>query len=322
MRVLITGGAGYIGSHLADRLLAEGHQVVALDNLSLGKIANIQHNLEHPGFRFVEGDILDKRLLEQLIEECEIIYHLAAVVGVKHVVSDPLQAIMTNVWGTGTVLRSACDHQCKVVLASSSEVYGKTIKAALAEDDDRVLGSTQISRWCYSTAKALDEHLALAYHRQRQLPVVIIRYFNSYGPRLDPQGYGSVVAKFANQALDDQPITVHGDGQQTRSFTYVDDTVQGSVLAGMVEAANGEVLNIARAEETSILRLAAMIKDMTDSSSDIVHVPHEREYGENFEDTSRRVPSVEKAERILGFKAEVPLAKGLEQTIGWFRSQR
>jgi len=322
MRVLITGGAGYIGSHLADRLLAEGHQVVALDNLSLGKIANIQHNLEHPGFRFVEGDILDKRLMEQLIEECEIIYHLAAVVGVKHVVSDPLQAIMTNVWGTGTVLRSACDHQCKVVLASSSEVYGKTIKAALAEDDDRVLGSTQISRWCYSTAKALDEHLALAYHRQRQLPVVIIRYFNSYGPRLDPQGYGSVVAKFANQALDDQPITVHGDGQQTRSFTYVDDTVQGSVLAGMVEAANGEVLNIARAEETSILRLAAMIKDMTDSSSDIVHVPLEREYGENFEDTSRRVPSVEKAERILGFKAEVPLAKGLEQTIGWFRSQR
>jgi UDP-glucose 4-epimerase len=184
------------------------------------------------------------------------------------------------------------------------------------------LGSTQISRWCYSTAKALDEHLALAYHRQRQLPVVIIRYFNSYGPRLDPQGYGSVVAKFTNQALDDQPITVHGDGQQTRSFTYVDDTVQGSVLAGMVEAANGEVLNIARAEETSILRLAEMIKDMTDSSSDIVHVPHEREYGEDFEDTSRRVPSVEKAERILGFKAEVPLAKGLEQTIGWFRSQR
>jgi UDP-glucose 4-epimerase len=322
MRVLITGGAGYIGSHLADRLLAEGHQVVALDNLSLGKIANIQHNLEHPRFRFVEGDILNKRLMEQLIEECEIIYHLAAVVGVKHVVSDPLQAIMTNVWGTGMVLQSACNHQRKVVLASSSEVYGKTMKSALAEDDDRVLGSTQISRWCYSTAKALDEHLALAYHRQRQLPVVIIRYFNSYGPRLDPQGYGSVVAKFTNQALDDQPITVHGDGQQTRSFTYVDDTVQGSVLAGMVEAANGEVLNIARAEETSILRLAEMIKDMTDSSSDIVHVPHEREYGEDFEDTSRRVPSVEKAERILGFEAEVPLAKGLEQTIGWFRSQR
>lgn len=322
MRVLITGGAGYIGSHLADRLLAEGHQVVALDNLSLGKLANIEHNLEHPHFRFVEGDILDKRLMEQLIGECEIIYHLAAVVGVKHVVSDPLQAIMTNVWGTGTVLQSACDHQCKVVLASSSEVYGKTMKSALAEDDDRVQGSTQVSRWCYSTAKALDEHLALAYHRQRQLPVVIIRYFNSYGPRLDPQGYGSVVAKFANQALDDQPITVHGDGQQTRSFTYVDDTVQGSVLAGMVEAANGEVLNIARAEETSILRLAEMIKDMTDSSSDIVHLPHEREYGENFEDTSRRVPSVEKAERILGFEAEVPLAKGLEQTIGWFRSQR
>lgn len=322
MRVLVTGGAGYIGSHLADRLLAEGHQVVVLDNLSLGKLANIEHNLEHPRFRFVEGDILDQKLADELTGESELVYHLAAVVGVKHVVTDPLRAMMTNVWGTGSILRSACHYQRKVVLASSSEVYGKTTNSHLAEDDDRILGSTQISRWSYSTAKALDEHLALAYHRQRQLPVVIVRYFNSYGPRLDPLGYGSVVAKFASQALDGQPITVHGDGQQTRCFTYIDDTVQGSVLAGTVEAANGEVLNIARAQETSILRLAEVIKQMTDSSSDIVYVPHEREYGEDFEDTRRRVPAVEKAERILGFKAEVPLAKGLEETISWFRSQR
>lgn len=322
MRVLVTGGAGYIGSHLTDRLLADGHEVVVLDNLSLGKLSNIEHNLEQPGFHFVEGDILDGSLTDEAIRGCQLVYHLAAVVGVKHVVSDPLQAIMTNVWGTGNVLRSACDHQRKVIVASSSEVYGRNRKASWAEADDRVLGSTHIPRWCYSTAKALDEHLALAYHRQRQLPAVIIRYFNSYGPRLDPLGYGSVVAKFVNQALDGQPITVHGDGQQRRCFTYIDDTVEGTVLAGTAEAANGEVLNIGRAEETSMLQLAEMIKEMTSSSSDIVLVPHEQEYGEDFEDPSRRVPAVQKAERILGFKAKVPLHKGLERTIDWFRSQR
>jgi len=322
MRVLVTGGAGYIGSHLVDRLLAKGDQVVVVDNLSLGKLGNIEHNLGNPHFRFVKGDVLDERLIEELIEECELVCHLAAVVGVKHVLADPLQAMMTNVWGTEKVLQSASNHGRKVVLASSSEVYGKSTKSPLAEDDDRFLGSTYISRWAYSTTKALDEYLALAYHRQRGLPVVIIRYFNSYGPRLDPRGYGSVVAKFINQALDGEPITVHGDGQQTRCFTYIDDTVEGTVLAATVEAANGEILNIARAEETKILKLAEMIKGMIGSSSDITLVPYEKEYGEDFEDSRRRVPAVGKAERILGFRAEVPLAEGLEQTIRWFRRGR
>ena len=322
MRVLVTGGAGYIGSHLVDRLLAKGDQVVVVDNLSLGKLGNIEHNLENPHFRFVKGDVLDERLIEELIEECELVCHLAAVVGVKHVLADPLQAMMTNVWGTRKVLQSASNHGRKVVLASSSEVYGKSTKSPLAEDDDRFLGSTYISRWAYSTTKALDEYLALAYHRQRGLPVVIIRYFNSYGPRLDPRGYGSVVAKFINQALDGEPITVHGDGQQTRCFTYIDDTVEGTVLAATVEAANGEILNIARAEETKIAKLAEMIKGMIGSSSDITLVPYEKEYGEDFEDSRRRVPAVGKAERILGFRAEVPLAEGLEQTIRWFRRGR
>lgn len=322
MKVLVTGGAGYIGSHLADRLLAEGHQVIVVDNLSLGKLANIENNLESPDFRFVEGDILDVRLMDELIGECELVFHLAAVVGVKHVLTDPLRAMMTNVCGTGSVLQSACQHGRKVVLASSSEVYAKSTKVPLDEDDDRLQGSTQVSRWCYSTAKALDEHLALAYHRQRDLPVVIIRYFNSYGPRLDPRGYGSVVAKFVNQALDGRPITVHGDGRQTRCFTYIDDTVEGTVLSATVEAANGEVFNIARAEETTVLHLAEIIKDMANSSSDITLVPYEQEYGDDFEDIRRRVPAVDKAERILGFRAQVPLAEGLEQTISSFRSGR
>ena len=322
MRVLITGGAGYIGSHLADRLLAQGNEVVVLDDLSLGKVANIEHNLENPHFRFVEGDILDANLTGQLVDECEAVYHLAAVVGVKHVVDDPLQTMMTNVWGTGIVLQAAVRTRRKVVIASSSEVYGKGTASPLKEEGDRILGPTHISRWCYAAAKAVDEHLALAYCRQRDLPVTIVRYFNSYGPRLDPRGYGSVVAKFVNQALDGRPITVHGDGQQTRCFTNVDDTVEGTVLAGEVDAARGEVLNIARAEETTILGLAQIIRDMTDSSSEIVIVPHELEYGEHFEDTRRRVPAVDKARRILGFSAKVSLVEGLTQTIDWFRGTR
>ncbi len=322
MRVLVTGGAGYIGSHLVDRLLADGHKVVVVDNLSLGKVANIEHNLKHSRFRFVEGDILDAHLIGNLADECDAIYHLAAVVGVKHVLNDPLQTMITNVWGTGVVLEAAARRRRRTVLASSSEVYGKDQAPRLAEDGDRLLGATQISRWCYATGKALDEHLALAYHHQKDLPVTIVRYFNSYGPRLDPQGYGSVVAKFVNQALDGRPITVHGDGQQSRCFTYIDDTVEGTVRAATADGASGEVLNIARAEETTIRRLAETVQDLTGSSSEIVSVPYQTEYGELFEDTRRRVPDVEKAREILGFEARVPLAEGLARTIGWFRNKR
>ena len=322
MRLLVTGGAGFIGSHLADRLLADGHNVVVLDDLSLGKMANIQHNLENSRFNFVEGDVLDAPLIGDLVDQCDTVYHLAAVVGVKHVLDDPLQTMITNVWGTGVVLEAASRTNRRVVLASSSEVYGKGRGSRLDEDDDRVLGTTQVSRWCYSTGKALDEHLALAYHRQKGLPVAIVRYFNSYGPRLDPQGYGSVVAKFINQALDGRPITVLGDGRQSRSFTYVDDTVEGTVLAGTVDAADGEVLNIARAEETTILQLAETIRDATGSSSEIVSMSYDAEYGDLFEDTIRRVPAVDKAEGVLGFRAKVPLTRGVDRTIRWFRATR
>ncbi len=322
MKVLITGGAGYIGSHLADSLLAQGNEVVVLDNLSLGQLANIEHHLQNPRFRFVEGDILDAGLTADLIDHCEVVYHLAAVVGVRHVLDDPLQTMMTNVWGTDNVLQAASTAARKVVLASSSEVYGKAAASPLREEGDGVLGPTLVPRWCYSVGKALDEHLALAYHRQRGLSVVILRYFNSYGPRLDPRGYGSVVAKFINQALDGRPITVHGDGRQSRCFTYIADTVEGTTLAGESEAGQGEVFNIARAEETTIGELAEVIRDLAGSSSEIVSVPYESEYGELFEDTRRRVPAVDKAESILHFRARMPLTEGLQRTIDWFRRRR
>jgi UDP-glucose 4-epimerase len=322
MRVLITGGAGYIGSHLADRVLADGHEVVVLDNLSLGKMANIDHNLQNKQFRFVEGDVLNVDLVDRLVEQSEVVYHLAAVVGVKHVLDDPLQTMMTNVWGTENVLQAACKGPRRMVLASSSEVFGKAAMLPLREDGDRLLGPTSVSRWCYSVGKALDEHLALAYHRQRGLSVTVLRYFNSYGPRLDPQGYGSVVAKFINQALDGRPITVHGDGKQTRCFTYIDDTVEGTRLAAEIAVAEGEVLNVGRSEETAVGELAGVIRDLAQSSSEIVSVPYESEYGELFEDTPRRAPATDKAERILGFVARVPLEEGLQRTIDWFRSRR
>jgi UDP-glucose 4-epimerase len=322
MRVLITGGAGYIGSHLADRVLADGHEVVVLDNLSLGKMANIDHNLQNKQFRFVEGDVLNVDLVDRLVEQSEVVYHLAAVVGVKHVLDDPLQTMMTNVWGTENVLRAACKGPRRMVLASSSEVFGKAAMLPLREDGDRLLGPTSVSRWCYSVGKALDEHLALAYHRQRGLSVTVLRYFNSYGPRLDPQGYGSVVAKFINQALDGRPITVHGDGKQTRCFTYIDDTVEGTRLAAEIGVAEGEVLNVGRSEETAVGELAGVIRDLAQSSSEIVSVPYESEYGELFEDTPRRAPATDKAERILGFVARVPLEEGLQRTIDWFRNRR
>jgi UDP-glucose 4-epimerase len=319
MRVLITGGAGYIGSHLADRLLADGHRVTVLDNLSLGKLCNIEQNLQEARFRFVEGDVLDHHTTVELVADCDVIYHLAAVVGVKHVLNDPLRTMITNVWGTENVLQAASTADRTVVLASSSEVYGKAREVPLAEEDDRVLGSTLVPRWCYSVGKALDEHLALAYRRQKGLRAVVLRYFNSYGPRLDPNGYGSVVAKFITQALDGRPMTVHGDGGQSRCFTYIDDTVEGTVLAAGNHAGCGEVLNIARAEETTIWELAETIRHLADSSSEIVSVPYESEYGDLFEDTRRRVPAVEKAERILRFKARVSLVDGLQRTIEWFR---
>ena len=318
MRILITGGAGFIGSHLVGALLREGHRVTVVDDFSTGKERNIAHYEGDDLFSFVEGSILDEALMERLVSQCDMVYHLAALVGVKHVVDDPLKCIMTNVRGTETVLALASRFGCRVLFASTSEVFGRNARLPWSEDDDRVLGSTRIARWSYATAKALDEHLCFAYH-MRGLPVSIVRYFNAYGPRLDPRGYGSVIAKFIGQALRGEPLTVHGDGQQTRCFTYVTDSVQGTMLVGTSEVALGEVFNIALQQEVTILELADTIISLTGSSSDIKMIPYSEAYGAGFEDTPRRLADVSKAARMLGFTAAVSLEEGLRKTIAWFR---
>jgi UDP-glucose 4-epimerase len=318
MRVLITGGAGFIGSHLTDELLRDGHEVVVLDDLSNGRASNLDHNLGKRGFRFILGSVLDKPLLTEAAWGCEIIYHLAAVVGVKAVVSNPSQGIKTNVGGTEAVLDVAYQSRCKVILASSSEVYGKSTHIPFGEEDDQVLGSTRIARWWYSLSKALDEHLAFGY-ASRGLPIVVLRYFNSYGPRLDPNGYGSVVARFIGQALRGDPLTVYGTGEQTRCFTYVSDTVRGTLLASQVAEAEGQVINIGSTDETPIIELAHFIVRLVGSSSPIVFVTYGEAFGDHFEDPLIRVPLTDRAQRLLGFKADVSLEGGLASTIEWLR---
>lgn len=320
MKTLITGGAGFIGSHLVDRLLAEGHQVTVLDDLSTGRMANVQHHLHNNRFRFIKGNILAATQVEEAIKGSELVLHLAAAVGIPYVVEDPLKGMLINVRGTEVVLELAHQQGARVLLASTSEVYGKSTAVPFAEEADRTLGPTSIRRWAYATAKALDEHMAYAY-QDRGLRISIVRYFNAYGPRLDPRGYGSVIAKFVIQALAGQPITVYGDGLQTRSFTYIDDAVEGTLLTATRQEALGEVFNIGRAEEITIYRLAELIKEVTNSPSEILLVPYDQAYSHSFEDPRRRHPDVSKAARLLGFQARVPLLDGLEKAIQWMRQQ-
>jgi UDP-glucose 4-epimerase len=319
MRVLITGGAGFIGSHLADAVLARGDEVCVLDLLSTGRLDNIQHHFGRPGFRFVRGSILDREIVGKLTAASDLVFHLAATVGVRHIVHEPLQSIITNVSGTENVLAAAYANHRKVVLASSSEVYGKSTKVPLSEDDDRILGPTTINRWSYSSAKAIDEHFAFAY-AAKGLPVAILRFFNTYGPRIHVNGYGTVVARFIRQALRGEPITVHGDGRQTRSFTYVRDTVAGVLHAGGAVAAEGRVFNIGNPRETTILDLARLVKALCGSPSDIALVPYEDYYGQSYEDTRRRLPDIRRAAKALGFNPRVPLEEGLRETIRWCRA--
>jgi UDP-glucose 4-epimerase len=318
MKLLVTGGAGYIGSNLVDALLADGHEVYVVDNLSTGKIGNIRHLLGKDQFHFVNDTILNRALMDRLISEVDQVYHLAAVVGVKYVVEDPLKNIYTNVTGTEVVLQTAYKYWKRTVIASSSEVYGKSTDVPWQEDGDCLFGPTTVARWSYAMAKAIDEHFAYAYASKGH-PVSIVRYFNSYGPRLDPRGYGSVIAKFITQARLGQPLTVFDDGQQTRCFTYIDDTIRGTVLAGTVPEAVGQVFNIGSNRETSIMELASMIRDLVGSESEIVNVPYRNVFGGNFEETRRRVPDVQRAAEVLGFQATTPLEEGLSRTISWFR---
>ncbi len=316
MNVLVTGGAGYIGSHLVDRLCDAGYDVTVLDNLSTGRVANLSHRLKE--IRFVNASIMDASIVATEVERAQLVFHLAAAVGVRHIVDAPLESLLVNTRGTENVLSSCFRYWRPVVLASTSEVYGKTSRIPMREDDDRVLGATTVHRWSYSTAKAIDEHLALAY-AAHGLPVTIVRYFNSYGPRLDERGYGSVVANLLRQALAGAPLTVHGDGNQSRCFTYVDDTVEGTYLAGFTAEVRGQVINLGNPTETTIRELAETICEMVGSSSKIQYTPYAEYYGPGFEDTRRRVPDITRARDLLGWEPKVELHDGLEQTIAWWQ---
>jgi UDP-glucose 4-epimerase len=302
--------------------LEAGQEVWVVDNLSTGKLENVRHLMAgHERFHFLQDNILNEPVMAQVIAGVEAVYHLAAVVGVKHVLEHPRECIRTNVVGTEVVLDLAWRNRARTVVVSSSEVYGKSASLPLREGDDSLFGATTAPRWAYALAKALDEHLALDYARQG-LPVSVVRYFNSYGPRLDARGYGSVVARFITQALRGEPMTVYDDGEQTRCFTYVDDTVRGTLLAGTCEKAIGKVFNIGSDREVRVTELAQLIREQAGSQSEIVHVQSSRAYGRLFEETRQRRPDVQRARKLLGFRAEVPLEEGLERTIRWFRTSR
>jgi UDP-glucose 4-epimerase len=318
MKVLITGGGGFLGSHLGDGLLAAGHEVTALD---ISPDLKVRHNLGKPGFRYLKGSVFDADLLESLIAKSDLVYHLAAVVGVEHYVEDPFHVLNVNVNGTQNVLKFAHRYDKKLVFASTSEVYGKSRDTPFREDGDRLLGSTEIDRWCYSTSKAVGEHFCFAYAKLG-LPVVIVRFFNAYGPRLDRIDVGRVITIFMGQLLRGEDLTVIGDGLQTRAFTYVDDAVEALVRAGTLPQAVGGIFNIGTDRETTILDLAqAMIRVHPGTGSKIRMVHQEQVYGTSYEDIPRRVPDITRLRTILGVEPKVPLEEGLAKTIDWFRHE-
>ena len=320
MRVLVTGGAGFIGSHLVDALLAQGHSIVALDDLSTGSLDNLRGASAHPGFRFVEGSILDSALVSQLVSEVDEVYHLAAAVGVKFVLDNPLRSLLTNIRGTEEVLEAADRHGKKrVILFSSSEVYGKGASIPFHEDDDRLLGPTSVLRWSYAASKAVDEFLALGYHHERRLPVTVVRCFNTCGPRQSPH-YGMVIPRFVERALRNEPILVYGDGLQSRCFSSVRDVVRGVLMLAKEPRAVGEVFNIGTQEEVSVAELARRVRALTGSSSPIETVGYEAVYGTRFEDMQRRVPSLDKIRSVVGYEPQVTLDQLLHDTIEHVRA--
>ena len=314
MRVLVTGGAGFIGSHLCEALLGTGSEVWALDDLSTGRLENLRSFERHPKFRFLEGSVTDSALVSGLVAQTDRVFHLAAAVGVKYVLENPLRSLITNIRGTEVVLEACAEHGRKAMVFSSSEVYGKGITVPFSEDDDRVMGPTHKLRWSYACGKAVDECLAQSYWQQRQLPVVIVRCFNTCGPR-QTGSYGMVIPNMIERALRGQPILVFGDGQQTRCFSAVQDVVRGVILLADSQAAIGEVFNIGTDEEVTVLDLAERVKRLCRSDSEIQRVPYEQVYGSSFEDMRRRVPDLKKIRRAVGYRPEVRLDQLLEMTI-------
>ena len=314
MRTLLTGGAGFVGSHLAEALLAQGHHVQVVDDLSTGSIENIRHLKGQPGFEYVIDTIMNEHLMAELIDGCDVVFHMAAAVGVKLIVEAPVRTIETNVHGTEVVLKHAAKKNKLVVIFSTSEVYGKSTDVPFREDTDLVMGPTPKHRWAYACSKAIDEFLALAYYKERGLPVIIMRLFNTVGPRQTGR-YGMVIPNFVTQALTGAPIQVHGDGTQRRAFGYVGDVVNGLLKLVQDPRAVGDVFNIGNAEEISILDLARRIKEMTASSSEIVLIPYEQAYEAGFEDMPRRVPDLTKINRLVGYAPTVGLDQILRAVI-------
>jgi UDP-glucose 4-epimerase len=314
MKVLITGGAGFIGSHLAERLLEQGDQVAVLDDLSTGSMANIDHLLERPDFRYRIGSALDEALVKELVDRADFTIHLAAAVGVRLVVEKPVHTIQTNVRASEIVLEAASRKHKQVLIASTSEVYGKGTKVPFSEEDDLTLGATTRSRWAYACSKALDEWLAFAYYREKGVPITIVRFFNTVGPRQTGR-YGMVLPNFARQALRGEPITVYGSGQQSRCFAHVRDVVEAVVRLLAIPSAVGEVFNIGSTEEVTIAELAKRVREAAGSSSAIVQVPYEQAYTEGFEDMPRRIPDVRKLERYTGQRPRIPLEQIIADVV-------
>jgi UDP-glucose 4-epimerase len=320
LRVLITGGAGFIGSHLAEALLNRGDEVFVLDNLSTGSIDNIGHLKGQPRFHYTIDTVTNEPLLAELIDRCDTVVHLAAAVGVKLIVEAPVHTIETNVHGTEVVLKHANKKKKLVLLASTSEVYGKSVEVPFREDADLVLGPTGKHRWAYACSKMIDEFLALAYWKERKLPVIIVRLFNTVGPRQTGQ-YGMVIPTLVRQALAAQPMTVFGDGSQSRSFTYVGDVVRAMVALINEPRAVGQVFNIGNGTEITIGELAVKVKAMTASNSSIVRVPYDQAYEAGFEDMPRRVPDISKLRTLVGYEPTVQLDEILTRVIEYFRQQ-
>lgn len=320
MRVLITGGAGFIGSHLSDAYLQRGDEVYVLDDLSTGSIENIRHLKGNPQFHYTIDSVHNHPMAAELVDQCDVIFHLAAAVGVKLIVESPVRTIETNVRGTEVILDLANKKKKKVLIASTSEVYGLSDQVPFREDGNLVMGATTKGRWSYACSKAIDEFLALAYWREKKLPTIVVRLFNTVGPRQTGQ-YGMVIPTFVKQALSGRPITVYGDGKQTRCFGYVGDVVSALVKLMDHPDAVGQVFNIGSNEEVSILELAQRVKELTNSTSEIVFLPYDEAYEEGFEDMPRRVPDISKIGEFVGFRPKMKLDGILQSVINYHRER-
>jgi len=319
MKILITGGAGFIGSHLLDELVKKGNEVWIIDDLSTGRMENIAHHEKNPKVHIIIDTIMNEKLMTRVISKVDQIYHLAAAVGVKYIIDNPLKSMEINIKGTEAVLALANKKKKKVLVASTSEIYGKNNNKLFREDDDRIMGSTKIIRWSYANAKALDEFFAFAYYREKQLPVVIVRLFNTCGPRQLGE-YGMVIPRLIKQALLNHPITVHGDGMQTRSFTYITDVIYALIRLMETEKAVGDVFNIGNPKGITINELAKKIQKATKSKSKIVKIPYEKAFEKGFEDMRYRVPDISKLQSVINYKPKVDIDEMLKKITEYFKS--